>query len=122
MRIVTSFLVALSLTSFAIALPLEGAQQPKQRIVPRAKSYSVVNVDGGATPPPPETVIETVTHPAPVPTKTETIKITDIAAPLPPVATTTESTSSSSSLPPSHTTTSSTSSTTSSSSSKHTSS
>jgi len=100
MRLVPSFLVSLSLSCVAVALPLDGAQQPRQRIAPRAKSYSIVNVDGGATTtPPPETVVETVTRPGPeAPTKTETIRITDIVAPLPA-----ETSSSSSSLPPSTT-------------------
>ncbi|KAF2241547.1 hypothetical protein BU26DRAFT_172689 [Trematosphaeria pertusa] len=61
------------LSTLSAGLPLEGALQPRE-IIPRAKSYAIVNVDGGSsTPPPAETT--TVTE-----DKTKTIKVTDAAS------------------------------------------
>ncbi|PSN66775.1 hypothetical protein BS50DRAFT_573580 [Corynespora cassiicola Philippines] len=74
-KTLTVFVLALTLSD---GLPLEGALKPRA-IAPRAKSYSIVNVDGGSsTPPPPKatttTVVEKETK---TKVKTETLKVTD---------------------------------------------
>lgn len=56
------WIFALSIASLSNALPLDAALKPRN-LVQRAKSYSVVNVDGGSTVPSdtPTTVLETTT-------------------------------------------------------------
>ncbi|KAH7139110.1 hypothetical protein B0J11DRAFT_501283 [Dendryphion nanum] len=94
---------ALLFVSSVSALPLESF--PKGRaVVPRAKSYSIVNVDGGSTALPSSTVVEketktttktkTVTDSGPAPTETKTIIIAPSPAPAPSaVSTSTKPTS-----------------------------
>ena len=85
----------LCLSTFVNALPLDGASSPRV-IAPRAKSYSIVNVDGGSTSaPPPEatTIVE-------VKTKTRTVEVTaTIVDPTPAPVPTLSSASASSSAP-----------------------
>lgn len=78
------------------ALPLD-ANQPRD-IVPRAKSYSVINVDGGATSEAPTEATKTVQVTDPATTITAEITATVVEpAPVPTSPSTTSSTSSSSS-------------------------
>ncbi|KAF2797418.1 hypothetical protein K505DRAFT_322613 [Melanomma pulvis-pyrius CBS 109.77] len=70
----TSYLaLILCISTFSNGLPLEGALKP-HGLSPRAKSYSIVNVDGGSTSTPSEatTIVEEKT-------KTKTVKVTDVA-------------------------------------------
>ena len=62
---------ALSVLSYTNALPLE-SHLKNEVIVARAKSYSIVNVDGGSTAPPQKTVVEQETK-----TTTKTTTVTD---------------------------------------------
>ncbi|KAF2019752.1 hypothetical protein BU24DRAFT_126481 [Aaosphaeria arxii CBS 175.79] len=87
-----------SLALLSNALPFENA--PNNRlVVPPARSYSIVNVDGGSTTPTqpePTTVVETVQVTSAAPTTTTTVTTTTIqpAPILSPVSTSTISTSS----------------------------
>ena len=92
-RIVTLASIAATLIN---ALPLD-ANQPRD-IVPRAKSYSVINVDGGATSEAPTEATKTVQVTDPATTITAEITATVVEpAPVPTSPSTTSSTSSSSS-------------------------
>ncbi|OCK73692.1 hypothetical protein K432DRAFT_387254 [Lepidopterella palustris CBS 459.81] len=72
--------VALSFSILTSAFPLDAAQQPRPNLLRRAKTYSVVNVDGGSTPSPPSvTILETVM--ASATPKMETIITTDVVTP-----------------------------------------
>lgn len=70
--LLSSLLLTLLLSTLVAALPLDNGSKP-QHLVPRVKSYAIVNVDGGST-----------TEPSPEPTtvvddKTKTIRVTDAA-------------------------------------------
>ena len=93
---------ALLISSCINALPLESYQK-HEVLIPRAKSYSIVNVDGGSTAPPPQTPIvekqtktttKTTTVTDTVPTATAIITATVNPTPAPvPSPTTTKCTS-----------------------------
>ena len=92
-RIVTLASIAATLIN---ALPLD-QNQPRD-VVPRAKSYSVINVDGGATSEAPTEATKTVQVTDPATTITAEITATVVEpAPVPTSPSTTSSTSSSSS-------------------------
>ncbi|KAF2007017.1 hypothetical protein P154DRAFT_180915 [Amniculicola lignicola CBS 123094] len=67
-------LFALSISTLTNALPLDGS--PRKHLVPRAKSYAIVNVDGGSTAPPEAEVTTTVVKEK---TKTRTVEVTPVA-------------------------------------------
>ncbi|KAF2202371.1 hypothetical protein GQ43DRAFT_439769 [Delitschia confertaspora ATCC 74209] len=75
MRIFAALVASSTLLSISSALPFYGVE--RRHVAPRAKSYSVINVDGGSTTTPPQTVVETITHPAPI--TTQTLKITNVS-------------------------------------------
>ncbi|KAF2473458.1 uncharacterized protein BDR25DRAFT_302344 [Lindgomyces ingoldianus] len=68
-----SSVLALYLSTLSHALPLDGPSKPQNHLVPRAKSYSIVNVDGGSTAAQEATTVIEET------TKTKTVRVTDVA-------------------------------------------
>ncbi|KAF2263795.1 hypothetical protein CC78DRAFT_533789 [Lojkania enalia] len=66
------FAIILSALSLSSGLPLDNVQHQRADVAHRAKSYQIVNVDGGSTAPSePTTVVAKITA-------TETIKVTDV--------------------------------------------
>jgi hypothetical protein len=79
--------LTLFISTFAAALPLEGASYPRN-VAARAKTYAIVNVDGGTSTPPspkPTTIVQD---------QTKTVEVTDRVTATLATASTTKSSSS----------------------------
>ncbi|KAF2115943.1 hypothetical protein BDV96DRAFT_599483 [Lophiotrema nucula] len=72
----TYLALALTIATLTNALPFDAVQRRRAELAPRAKSYSVINVDGGSTAAPePSSTVDDSTK-----TRVETVKVTETPA------------------------------------------